>query len=469
MNDSTPITETTIDERARRAAATLTQTIDRRSIPERHQRNVSPRATGVFAIAAALVIVVAGLVTLRLLRDQPSRPTDNAALATTTVTAPASTDAIVETTATLRWVVTDLPVGWQLQNAFESAIAPTPIDDHEWTLYATPQAPFGPVMMIATSVSDPADDDDATNVTEVTVDGVELIAADGPLGQRWVYNVALSVAVIGRSLDDATLEAVAVGLVRSNDGAVAPAAETIPAEMTLAGSLPSAMSGASFDQRVTPSATTTYGPVDHAPVRNEFLSLNITPTAPLAAAVFGLRSEDVRTVQSGSRTLFIGGLSDAYRSATWTADGLTFVIGAAGITEAELIAAADSTALVSNEVWAAATVTSAASGQLEPPATLAPAGDIVAFCATLPSVDTAYPESYIGSDAHIATFDELIDLAPAELQDSLRLFRTYLVSEVAGNPDPEANVIENFPADVQTAVAEIMTFQTQRCAATPTT
>ena len=101
---------------------------------------------------------------------------------------------------------------------------------------------------------------------------------------------------------------------------------------------------------------------------------------------------------------------------------------------------------------------------LAPPSTAAvDPVSVVQLCRALSILDVQVPESYVGSSRHIADLDSLIAIASGRVRDDLVVVRTYIASGVVTAADPQSNVIDNWPADVQASVAAIRQFRTARC------
>jgi hypothetical protein len=79
---------------------------------------------------------------------------------------------------------------------------------------------------------------------------------------------------------------------------------------------------------------------------------------------------------------------------------------------------------------------------------------VEAFCVEYASLEDEQAESYVGSPQHLATIDGLLAVAPTSVTADLVIFRDYLSSgAIDSEADPESNVTENWPDDVQTAIA----------------
>jgi hypothetical protein len=86
-----------------------------------------------------------------------------------------------------------------------------------------------------------------------------------------------------------------------------------------------------------------------------------------------------------------------------------------------------------------------------------------AYCAQAQSMEGERPEAYIGSAEQIADLEALRAVAPAEAAVHLDVLLQYLGSGAISASDPDSNLIENFPADVQDAIAQIFSINESNC------
>ena len=85
-----------------------------------------------------------------------------------------------------------------------------------------------------------------------------------------------------------------------------------------------------------------------------------------------------------------------------------------------------------------------------------------AFCAQASELDAETPESYVGSDVHLADLDRLVAVAPVQIRDELVAYRNY-VDESVKPFEPDSVLVENWPSDIQVLVADIQRFIADRC------
>jgi hypothetical protein len=89
---------------------------------------------------------------------------------------------------------------------------------------------------------------------------------------------------------------------------------------------------------------------------------------------------------------------------------------------------------------------------------------VEAFCVEYASLQDEQPESYVGSPEHFAAIDGLLAVAPDSVTADLVIFRDYLSSgAIDSEADPESNLTENWPDDVQAAIASTQTFAAENC------
>lgn len=77
------------------------------------------------------------------------------------------------------------------------------------------------------------------------------------------------------------------------------------------------------------------------------------------------------------------------------------------------------------------------------------------FCAAFIRTSGDRPEDYVGSTRHVNDIIDLEAVAPDELKASLSTYREFLEGGGVDPGEPESNVTSNWPADVQTAVADL--------------
>lgn len=73
------------------------------------------------------------------------------------------------------------------------------------------------------------------------------------------------------------------------------------------------------------------------------------------------------------------------------------------------------------------------------------------FCEIAQENSDQVDASYVGSEEHVAAFNDMIAAAPDEVADELTTIRNHIRDEVTGD-DPDSKDIANYPADVQAAI-----------------
>jgi hypothetical protein len=119
-----------------------------------------------------------------------------------------------------------------------------------------------------------------------------------------------------------------------------------------------------------------------------------------------------------------------------------------------------------------AALATACSSSDEQPATVARSSESTisdspsaeAFCTEYASLQSERPESYVGSPEQVADADGLLAVAPAAIAADLAALREYLASgAIDSDADPDSNLIENWPDEVQTAITNMEAFVTENC------
>ena len=95
----------------------------------------------------------------------------------------------------------------------------------------------------------------------------------------------------------------------------------------------------------------------------------------------------------------------------------------------------------------------------------APTVSLSAFCSTYAAgvAKGNQPESYVGSAAHIHDIQTLAATAPAALHADFQTYLDFLSSGFVDPAKPETNVVENWPAPVQQAIAAIKSYDSANC------
>ncbi len=72
------------------------------------------------------------------------------------------------------------------------------------------------------------------------------------------------------------------------------------------------------------------------------------------------------------------------------------------------------------------------------------------------------PESYVGSAEHVEDLRQLRSQAPTELRDDLDLITTHFDNTVDPS-DPDSQLTDNFPEDVNAAIARVTAYIDENC------
>ena len=158
-----------VDERARRAGAQLRRAASLRAIPDVPASSAVHDIGRIVALSLATVLVlVVGLVVIANRRSD---------------TVPAGPD------ADLHWIVGDLPEGWAPTGVSGPGSAVWNTVNATITVFGTAAAPDGPLLMASAYPEAPwgrpaEAASGATEFQELLVDGVEVVLAVGPSGER---------------------------------------------------------------------------------------------------------------------------------------------------------------------------------------------------------------------------------------------------------------------------------------------
>jgi hypothetical protein len=97
------------------------------------------------------------------------------------------------------------------------------------------------------------------------------------------------------------------------------------------------------------------------------------------------------------------------------------------------------------------------------------AGDVASldgFCKEFTALAGERPESYVGSAEHLADIERLLALAPEPIVGDLAVYRDFLDSgAIDSENDPDSNLFENWPNEVQAAVSAVQTLGAEQCPA----
>jgi hypothetical protein len=109
------------------------------------------------------------------------------------------------------------------------------------------------------------------------------------------------------------------------------------------------------------------------------------------------------------------------------------------------------------------TTTTADPGATEEPDAVEGTGDVDAFCAEVERIDVEQPESYVGSEEHVADVEALGAVAPEEIRPAVERYRDFLASGFVTDDDPATKQTDSWPEDVQADVAAMQEYRTAVC------
>lgn len=85
------------------------------------------------------------------------------------------------------------------------------------------------------------------------------------------------------------------------------------------------------------------------------------------------------------------------------------------------------------------------------------------YCAEVQGLSGERPATYVGSDEQLADIERLAAVAPAAVTDWIETYRRFLASGAVDPTKPDTQMTENWPADVQQAIASITSYNGQHC------
>lgn len=94
---------------------------------------------------------------------------------------------------------------------------------------------------------------------------------------------------------------------------------------------------------------------------------------------------------------------------------------------------------------------------------MTPPENLSAFCARAASLAGERPEAYVGSAEHVRDVEGLAAVAPAEIRAELEVFRGFLAGGGVDPANPDSNLTENWPAQVQAAMSKVKEYIAAHC------
>ncbi len=318
--------ERIIDRRATQASAELHRTVATRQLIDVHH-GYGHRTRAMLAAACALLVVVAGLWVIA------DRPTDQP------VTAP--NGAVV-------WTVGDLPSGWHVRSAQASEPVDIGSSATSWAVYATAEAPEGPIVVIDTSIelSRLPADTAGGNISESTVTGRRFVLSDdaGDRRQAWVEVGDTWIAFTGTNTSDELMRQIGVAMSLAPDGSVV-VANTLPGELVLSGQGSPLEIGAAYwvglygQNSAIPTVSVDYlGPQDGMSAR-----LTVVPSSESELPMLGFAGGNLDAVAlQGGAAWFVEYQLSGGKALVWQRDRQTFVLTGAGLSNGEMVDLANS-------------------------------------------------------------------------------------------------------------------------------
>ena len=93
-----------------------------------------------------------------------------------------------------------------------------------------------------------------------------------------------------------------------------------------------------------------------------------------------------------------------------------------------------------------------------------PSANLGDFCERFVALGGERPEEYVGSSEHLDDIESLLAVAPMDASDDLAIYRDYIASgAIDSNADPDSNLFDRWPADVQSAVLGVQAFGAENC------
>jgi hypothetical protein len=331
-----------IDDRARRASTRLRLDVSTRPLPELRIRT-RPRWMAPIVAIATVAAVVIGLIAIGTNRNDQSVGND---------------------LDPYRWIVTELPDGWAIQLALDP-FGPTdqrpqvPSDN----VYATDAAPEGPVLTLSGSntaagveVIPGESAFNEKNYRELTINGEPAAFADGLEDQRILYirNDDHWMRLTSRGIDDTLLTQLAQSAVWSANGRA-----TLPPAALTDGLQLVAAAGTDLNPILRArvfGAVSSYGVAAFG--TDDTVTLSASTVDAGVRATVGLQS-DLRPISIGSSSGYIGFFNVqppdptvVFRTLYWERDGVAFYLLGQGLSEQQMLAAANSIRPATGDEWA---------------------------------------------------------------------------------------------------------------------
>lgn len=89
--------------------------------------------------------------------------------------------------------------------------------------------------------------------------------------------------------------------------------------------------------------------------------------------------------------------------------------------------------------------------------------DLAAFCGEMGRLAGERPAEYVGSAEHVDDIERLDDVAPSEIRVDVETYREFIASGAVNADDPDSQLSENWPSEVQDAVSRIRAYEATNC------
>ncbi len=330
--------EESFDAVLRAAALRLRDNLAYSAVPAFRAPRLTHRRRWVIVVAVAIVVVV-GLVAIGTNRNDRSLGND-----------PAS----------LRWLVEDLPAGWKPTSASDAGASEINQLPSLINLYSTRDPSKGPLLFVQGSMGikdqgvAPGQTRGQTNYQETTIGGRRAVFADD-LADRVLY-IDIDghwVLLKARNITDAQLRDLGRSVVLKDDGSA-----EIPAAALVDGLELVAPASASIDSMVLPRAGSTVAASTYDGGADGRMTLAVGRPHP-AVLAFAELSYTLEPVKIGSASGFVGSYQvdstppSTVRMAYWEREGLAFTLTGQGVSQSDVLAAAESVAPAATSAWAA--------------------------------------------------------------------------------------------------------------------
>ncbi|MGZ4673941.1 MAG: hypothetical protein ACXV8K_14855 [Ilumatobacteraceae bacterium] len=321
--------EQSFDAMLRAAGVRLRDNLAHSAVPAFRAPRLTHRRRWAIVVAVAIVVIV-GLVAIGTNRNDRSLGND-----------PAS----------LRWLVEDLPAGWKATGAFDAGTSEINQRPSLINLYATRDPSKGPLLFVQGSMGikgqgvAPGQTRVQTNYQETKIGDRRAVFADDPSGRVLYVDIdGHWVLLKVRNITDAQLSDLGRSVVLKDDESA-----EIPAAALVDGLQLVAPASASIDSMILPRTGTTVAASIYNGGVGGHMTLAVGRPHP-AVLAFAELSYTLEPVKIGSASGFVGSAqvdTDSpltVRMAYWERERLAFILTGQGVSQADLLTAAESVA-----------------------------------------------------------------------------------------------------------------------------